>query len=184
MAVRGTRKYPDVNLSKQIMTQTNTNHTDHLPARPNRTNHPEGKCPCGSGLLFCNCCQPILSGRSEARSAEKLARARHTAHATDNAQFLMSIQEPATRDTVDWDKYQADLDTMKWLRFDILNCAIKEDMATITSSVTCKKQGSVYRYQEEGRYTREKGQWYFSEGEITELKKICPCDKCHCFGCF
>lgn len=45
-------------------------------------------CPCGSGQLFEACCEPILTGRSQAATAEQLMRARFTAHVAHDFEFL------------------------------------------------------------------------------------------------
>ncbi|HWA10057.1 MAG TPA: YchJ family metal-binding protein [Opitutaceae bacterium] len=56
------------------------------PSVPSPT--PEQPCPCGSGRSFGQCCAPILSGREPAPDAERLMRARFTAHATHHFKFL------------------------------------------------------------------------------------------------
>ena len=41
-------------------------------------------CPCGSGLPFEQCCEPIHLGKKPAATAEQLMRARFTAHVAHN----------------------------------------------------------------------------------------------------
>ena len=45
-------------------------------------------CPCGSGKLFEDCCEPILSGAQKAPTAEQLMRARFVAHVSHDFKFL------------------------------------------------------------------------------------------------
>ena len=45
-------------------------------------------CPCGSGKTFATCCEPILNLATKAETAEQLMRARYTAYATCNIDFL------------------------------------------------------------------------------------------------
>jgi len=45
-------------------------------------------CPCGSGLLFEACCEPILKGERPAANAEALMRSRFTAHVARDYAYL------------------------------------------------------------------------------------------------
>jgi len=49
---------------------------------------PASPCPCGSGKPFSDCCAPIIAGQQRPETAEKLMRARFTAHITGDWSFL------------------------------------------------------------------------------------------------
>jgi len=53
-------------------------------------------CPCGSGSLFEACCEPILTGKRAAASAEQLMRARFTAHVAHDFKFLHATYRPTS----------------------------------------------------------------------------------------
>src|SRR5690348_12305951 len=59
-------------------------------SRPERT----APCPCGSGRVFGECCEPLLTGRQLAVDAEKLMRARFTAHVAHDFRFLHETYRP------------------------------------------------------------------------------------------
>ena len=59
--------------------------------KPERTQ----PCPCGSGNLFGDCCEPILSGLRSAGTAEQLMRARFTAHVVHDFRFLHNTHRPS-----------------------------------------------------------------------------------------
>jgi SEC-C motif domain protein len=54
-------------------------------------------CSCGSGLDFAACCEPVITGKAPATSAEKLMRARFTAHVADANEFLHYSFLPSSR---------------------------------------------------------------------------------------
>jgi len=58
-------------------------------------------CPCGSGISFSGCCQPIINGDAKAERAEALIRARYTAHAVGAVDFIMATHHPSTRTDID-----------------------------------------------------------------------------------
>ena len=48
------------------------------------------KCPCGSGKTYAECCEPLITGKSKALTAEALMRARYTAYVVHAIDFIMS----------------------------------------------------------------------------------------------
>ena len=51
-------------------------------------------CPCGSGVIFGECCEPILENRKPAATAEQLMRARFVAHVQHDFRFLHNTYRP------------------------------------------------------------------------------------------
>ncbi|CAM3136241.1 YchJ family protein [Rariglobus hedericola] len=54
-------------------------------------------CSCGSGIDFALCCEPIISGKRPAATAEQLMRARFTAHVANENKFLHYTYLPSSR---------------------------------------------------------------------------------------
>jgi SEC-C motif domain protein len=58
-------------------------------------------CPCGgfpdAGAAFSECCQPVIQGRREARTAEELLRARYSAFARGDIDFIVASHHSRTR---------------------------------------------------------------------------------------
>jgi ATP-dependent helicase HrpB len=48
------------------------------------------KCPCGSGKTYGDCCGPIIAGTTNAPTAEALMRARYSAYAAHEIDFILS----------------------------------------------------------------------------------------------
>lgn len=58
---------------------------------------PGQPCSCGSGLDYAACCEPVITRKTPAASAEKLMRARFTAHVADAGEFLHTSYLPTSR---------------------------------------------------------------------------------------
>jgi len=59
--------------------------------------NPLEPCPCGSGESFGRCCQPLHLGEYQAETAEQLMRARYSAYAVDDFEYVWKTWHPRTR---------------------------------------------------------------------------------------
>jgi SEC-C motif domain protein len=59
--------------------------------------HPTTSCPCGSGELFGRCCLPLHVGERRAETAEQLMRARYSAYAVNDIDYVWQTWHPRTR---------------------------------------------------------------------------------------
>lgn len=148
------------------------------------------ECPCGSGLAFADCCEPILSGRLEAPTAERLMRARYSAYVTGNISFLGDSLHPEHRD--DWDEEA----TRKWseratwsgLRIEAIERGGEQDDEGIVEfRASYRQDGMMMKHHEISRFARKDGKWYYVEGRMpppstkrSDAPKVgrnapCPC---------
>lgn len=58
---------------------------------------PGQPCSCGSGRDFALCCEPVITGKRPAATAEELMRARFTAHVANENKFLHHSYLPTSR---------------------------------------------------------------------------------------
>ena len=70
-------------------------------------------CPCGSGKALSACCEPYISGKAKAPTAEALMRARYTSYATGRVDFVEKTLAPESRHTRLYAKYQQRLDEIR-----------------------------------------------------------------------
>ena len=54
-------------------------------------------CPCGSQISLSNCCLPLLSGQTHAKTAEQLMRSRYSAHVLLQIEYLWQTWMPEVR---------------------------------------------------------------------------------------
>lgn len=51
-------------------------------------------CPCGSQQPYADCCEPYLTGKAIAPTAEALMRSRYTAYCKQNLDYLLQTRHP------------------------------------------------------------------------------------------
>ncbi|MFT7598287.1 MAG: SEC-C motif-containing protein, partial [Acidimicrobiales bacterium] len=64
--------------------------------RKRRALIPTEPCPCGSEVLYSDCCLAVHHQPSSAITAETVMRARYTAHVVDNVDYLRVSWHPDT----------------------------------------------------------------------------------------
>ena len=128
----------------------------------NNTHNPE-LCPCESGLVYAGCCRELHSGRVLAHSALQLMRSRYSAFTLGNADYLVKSWHPDTRPasvTID--------ESQRWIGLKIKTVSHRgtgEDEGSVEFVARYKVQGKAYRVQENSRFRRLDGQWYYLDGE-------------------
>ena len=122
---------------------------------------PAQPCPCGSGRLFGDCCEPVLTGLHPAATAEALMRARFTAHVTHNFRFLHDSHRPtAGKPYVE----EAGEPAVKWTRLEVHahEASSDPDKAFVDFSAY-GLEGSVEKVlHEKAEFLRINGRWLYS----------------------
>ncbi|BBZ34239.1 YchJ family protein [Mycolicibacterium confluentis] len=75
-------------------------------------------CPCGSEEAFGRCCLPLHLGDREAESAEQLMRARYSAYAVGDLDYVWRTWHPRTRPPE-----SHPVDGLQWLGLSVLDTA-------------------------------------------------------------
>jgi len=126
-------------------------------------------CPCGSGALFSNCCEPIIKGTRESETAEELMRARYSAFVTHGIDFIVASTHSRTRKEIDLDYIREWSETSTWHGLQILDTRIVNDnKAYISFEARFTQRGEEQKHREKSLFEREHEQWRFVTGD--ELK--------------
>ena len=159
-------------------------------------------CPCrkmaAEPLAFSACCQPILEGQP-AQNPEALMRARYSAFALANIDFLHDSLAPGSRH--DWDRKSIThwAKSAEWLGLDINGTeggAEGDDEGFVSFPAHYVLDGKKQAHKERSKFTREDGRWYFLEEANVKSAPVvkgaqpgrndpCPCGsgkkykKCH-----
>ena len=120
------------------------------------------ECPCCSGELYANCCEPFHKGEA-APTAEKLMRSRYAAYAICLPEYLIETTYPAKRkglsvdEIIDWSK------SNKWEKLEIVksNASVVEFKAYFTDD-----KGQLNVHHERSTFTTDKGKWYYVKGQF------------------
>lgn len=157
------------------------------------------ECPCGSSDELDKCCGPVIDGSVEAKTAEILMRARYSAYATNQTDFVVATHDPETRDELDIKATRRWAEGNEWLGLEIFETEAggpDDDEGEVEFEVTFSdERGRTQLHHERSEFVRREGRWFFHDGEIVVRKPVrsekvgrnepCPCGsgkkykKCH-----
>lgn len=145
-------------------------------------------CPCGSESDYGACCEPVITGKKQAETAEQLMRARYTAHVKVAIDFLFESTHPKYREGYDHEGTKVWAEESEWYGLEILETSAggaedKEGEVTFTARFRDKE--GLRSHHERGQFKKEKGRWLFTEGTMVKSKpvtvdKIGRNDPCSC----
>lgn len=147
-------------------------------------------CPCTSGKPYGNCCQPIQSGKSKARTAEELLRARYSSFVTGNIDFVLATHHSATKHEVNRDEIASWSKESEWKGLEILQKEAgeaKDETGTIVFHAKYANQGKDQDHFEKSTFEKENGEWKFLDATplrtgpyVREEPKVGRNDPCSC----
>ena len=120
----------------------------------------EKLCPCGSGKLFFNCCEPIILMQKNASTAEELMRSRYSAYATRAVDYIFESTHPKTKkhytkkDISDWAK------NSDWQKLEILSSTENE---VVFKAYYTDLKGKLQVHEEHSLFVKEGERWFFVE---------------------
>jgi SEC-C motif-containing protein len=143
-------------------------------------------CPCGSGIAFGACCEPVHSGKRLAATAEELMRARFTAHVVGDFGFLHRTHKPTAHLPF---VPVSEKPSTQWTRLVVHSHSQGRtpDLSYVEFSAYATEDGVEKVLQEKAEFVREGGAWIYTrplrEGPApfrVEKKKPgrnepCPC---------
>ncbi|MEM9769301.1 MAG: YchJ family protein [Cyanobacteria bacterium P01_D01_bin.71] len=137
-------------------------------------------CPCGSQRPFGGCCEPYLSGRQLAPTAEALMRSRYAAFCVQNIDYLLATHHPTKRTLGDRASLAKSMKNTTWLGLTILATqqGHPDDqlgMVEFVAHFQADKPGQIH---ERSRFQKQKGRWFYVDGELlppVEPRRNDPC---------
>lgn len=150
----------------------------------------ENLCPCGSGKIYGECCEPIIKGTKKAATAEELMRARYSSYVKQEIDFIIDTCESSEqiaqidrKATEDWSRNS----TWHGLRILRTEKGTPSDTEGIVEFEAVYTQKHIRETHHEMAYFKKIGdEWAYSTGElkvetiVREGRKIgrnepCPC---------
>lgn len=126
-------------------------------------------CSCSSGIDFTQCCGPVLSGEKAAATAEALMRARYTAYARGDIDFVMNSTLPSSRSDSDIEAMKQWSSQAEWTGLEVASTKAggEEDNRGEVEFVACYNlQGVAQRHHERSTFVKQNGQWFFQDGKV------------------
>lgn len=151
---------------------------------------PMNHCPCASKKSFSDCCEPYITGKSPAPTAEALMRARYSSYATGNIDFIETSQAPDSPH--DFDRKGAEEWSKKstWKGLTIVGSkdgGPDDTTGAVNFVAEYSQDGKDYAHEEFATFRKEGGHWLFVEGRspkpdtyVNAEPKLGRNDPCHC----
>ena len=150
----------------------------------------EELCPCSSGKTFGECCGPVLSGEKKAETAAQLMRARYSAYAVCDTDFLFKSSGEEVRKEFDAEASEKWSKQAEWNGLEIVReeRGGKDDEDGVVEFVAHYKAGGRdCEHHERSVFRRIDGEWRFIDGVIRgtdtyrrETPKVGRNDPCPC----
>ena len=120
-------------------------------------------CPCGSEIIYDNCCLIIHRDFTTASSADQLMRARYSAFAKNNIEFIYNTFHPNTR------RFQNKKDIEKWAKEN--KWMFLEIIKSTSGTVEFKAhyldaQLNTQVHHEKSTFKQIQNSWYYVDGRI------------------
>ena len=148
------------------------------------------QCPCQSGKTFKQCCEPFISGKKQAETAEQLMRARYTAYTQVQMDFIENTHDPRTREDVDMDANRKWAESTTWTGLEILETkdgGTDDNVGIVEFKASFKTDEGIQIHHELSEFRKRDGIWFFYDAKTpggrpvvrTEAKvgrnDPCPC---------
>ena len=131
----------------------------------------QNSCPCSSGLLFDNCCEPIISGRKAAVTAQELMRSRYTAFTQANVDYLMRSHSAKTRPVKERKSIEKWAKSVVWMGLTIIQAQAGEasdEVGYVEFKAFYTENGQPQQIHEKSLFRRENGKWVYVSGVYFE----------------
>lgn len=147
-------------------------------------------CPCGSGLAFSDCCEPVIKGVKPALTAEQLMRSRYSAYVMEHIEYLRVSLHPDYRDDFDEKNTRQWAQSSQWHGMEIVETkdgGSDDAEGQVEFIVSFTQDGTSMKHHELGNFSKVDGVWYFVNGEPVAQKPVvraapkigrndpCPC---------
>jgi len=144
-------------------------------------------CPCGTGIIFENCCQPLILGLEKARTAQRLLRSRYTAFVAGEVDYIHKTHHPEKISDIDKEAVKDWAENSHWHGLEVVNIERgqeKDDEGVIQFIAKYTQEGKTYNHDEISVFKKLDGEWYFYDVQknqpIKKDNKVGRNDPCFC----
>nr|WP_297428047.1 YchJ family metal-binding protein [uncultured Actinotalea sp.] len=124
----------------------------------------DARCPCGTGLLYGECCGPLHEG-DRAPTAERLMRSRFSAFASGDTAYLLRTWHRSTRPrTLELDPED------RWYRLDVARTergGLLDADGLVEFRAYRRSPSGRDTLHEVSRFVREDRQWFYVDGAVS-----------------
>ena len=124
------------------------------------------RCPCGTGLIYGECCEPFHAATAQPPTAERMMRSRYSAYALGIPSYLLATWHPSTRPAV------ATLDpNVHWVGLEILGRTgggMLDTKGTVEFRATYRSDGMRMHQHENSTFVRQDKTWFYLDGLVDD----------------
>lgn len=147
------------------------------------------QCPCQSGVVYSDCCEPFIRGKAQPKTAEQLMRARYTAHTQIEMEFIEKTHDPESTQEVNMEESRAWAESTQWQGLEIIQTqqgGPDDDVGLVEFKATYDSEKGPKVHHEMSEFHKRDGTWYYTDSMhptqtmVRESPKIgrnepCPC---------
>ena len=137
-------------------------------------------CPCGSTAPYSSCCEPYITEKAIAPTAEALMRSRYTAYVVGNIEYLLASHHASKRAANARNQLKETIANTQWLGLTVLETeagkpddtnGVVEFVARYQPNGSKGKKGAE-QIHERSKFLKRKGRWFYLDG--THLPPLNP----------
>ena len=158
------------------------------------------QCPCGSGRAYDDCCEPYISGKAKAPTAEALMRSRYSAYAEHAVDYIINTCVHRGKDDIDPKSTREWSEKSTWLGLNIISAekgGSADTEGTVEFDAHYERDGLKEVHHERARFKKQNGEWLYEDGHVAPRTVVrsspkvgrndpCPCGSGkkykHCCG--
>jgi len=144
-------------------------------------------CPCGSGRPYSGCCEPYITGKVKAPTAEALMRSRYSAYVEHAVDYIIDTCVHRGKDDIDYKTTRDWSEKSTWLGLKIISVekgGLNDTEGTVEFEASYEQNGLKDVHHETAKFKREKaaksdgddgsaagnsalGDWLYDEGNVS-----------------
>jgi SEC-C motif-containing protein len=145
-------------------------------------------CPCGSGKIYGECCEPIIKQTVQADNPESLMRSRYSAYVKGEILWLKDSLEESHRKDFDEKGARQWSTQAEWFGLEIIQTKMDEanNKGWVEFSAKYKQNGATRAHREIAEFVRKNEKWFLTESRIVKPAPVskeqtvgrndpCPC---------
>lgn len=126
------------------------------------------KCPCCSGKLYFECCQPIIHGEVIPKNPEELMRSRYSAYSVGNVDYLYNTTAKKEQKYYSKKEIEGWASENDWLKLEIMNS--NDNMVEFKAFHKLKNSFEILIHHEKSTFVLEGNHWKYLSGEFFDEK--------------
>ena len=144
------------------------------------------QCPCGSTMLYADCCSVFISGTKEAPTPEALMRSRFTAYTLADINYIMRTMRSPAADHFDAVEARAWAQKIKWIKLDVIQTSTTSTSGCVEFIAHYEENGRRQSLHELSKFKNIDGKWFYTDGStpkaptVTREKVTGRNEPCHC----